>query len=71
LARIWESDTTKHPVGYVLSKLEREELAQALLNEQRFKEEQEERRDFARTVLKSKLNKYTAMRNGKKLTFRS
>lgn len=71
LARIWESDTTKHPRGYVLSKLEAEELARVLLDEQKLKEEQEEKRDFAKTVLKSKLNTYTARRNGKKLTFRS
>lgn len=72
LARLYESDTSKHPPGYVLSKMESEELAQKLLADQKFKEEQEERREMAKTILRSPLNKYTVRhKNGKKVTYRS
>lgn len=71
LARLYESDTTKHPKGYLLNKLETQELAQVLLQQQVWEEKQAERRELAESILRSPLNKYTVKRNGKLLTFRS
>jgi hypothetical protein len=58
LARIWESDSSKHPAGYMLNKLEQMELAQLLLDEQKFKETMEEKREIATAILRSPKNVY-------------
>lgn len=62
LARLWESDNTK---GDVFGKVTAMEAAQKAVELRKTMDEEEERKEIAASVLKSKKHSYTAPINGR------
>lgn len=71
LGRLFRSDQEKNPNGSILARIQSEEAARDALEAQEWQDTQDERRDFAMSVLRSPLNKYTAKRGERNLVFRS